>query len=216
MLENKFLFFLINVIIIAIPVALLEILIEKDKGWGAGHPKDKWYGKIIGLNNPIMKTICGSLGIPYIFGYGLLMYFILIPAVLVIEYFTLVPNVPLLIAIYVAATALEDFSWFVLNWHFDSLHQLLKGPNGTIWWHKRWIKIFPKTYLPASYLTALILVIFFYWISNIKAPYGAFCFLPPWSYSSEYGQAILAPRLGPDSESGLSLYVANKTIGAGL
>ncbi len=164
-MENKFLFFIINVLVIAIPIAFLEIITEKDKGWGAGHPKDKWYGKIIGEKNPLMQFLAKSVGVPYFFGYGVLMYFVLVPALLVTEYFFMMQNAPLLIAVYFSAVALEDFLWFVFNWYFDSLRQLLKGPSGNIWWHKRWIKIGRQTYLPASYLTAVILTAVFYFLS---------------------------------------------------
>ena len=158
---NIYLFFIINVLIIAWPVAFLEIIIEKDKGWGAGHPKDKWYGKIIGENNPIAKAIVNALGVPYIFGYGLVMYGIIIPAILVIEYFVLTQNVFLLLGTFFAICFVEDFSWFVFNWYFDSLSQLLKGPNGSIWWHKKWVRVFKDKYLPMSYFTGLALTIVF-------------------------------------------------------
>lgn len=158
---NIYLFFIINVLIIAWPVALLEIIIEKDKGWGAGHPKDKWYGKIIGLNNPIVKAICRILNVPYVFGYGLAMYGVVIPVILVAEYFLLIQNIYLLLAVFVAICFIEDFSWFVFNWHFDSLNQLLKGPNGSIWWHLKWVKISKNMYLPKSYLGGSILTVVF-------------------------------------------------------
>lgn len=164
-MENKLAFFTLNVIAIAVPIAFLEIITEKDMGWGAGHPKDKWYGKIIGENYPLIKFLAKSVGVPYFFGYAVFMYFVLIPLLLLGEYFLLIPNASLLIAIYFASVALEDFLWFVFNWHFDSLRQLFKGPLGSIWWHKRWLKIGKQTYLPASYLTAAIFTTIFYFLS---------------------------------------------------
>lgn len=156
-----FLFFIINVLAIAWPVAILEIIIEKDKGWGAGHPKNTWYGKIIGRNNPICTTICKFLNVPYIFGYGLVMYGIFIPAILIVEYFVLTNNVFLLLAIFVAICFIEDFSWFLFNWNFDSLTQLFKGPHGNIWWHLKWVKIYKNIYIPQSYIGGIILTIVF-------------------------------------------------------
>lgn len=87
-LESKLIILGLNLLLISLPVAFLEIVIEKDKGWGAGHPKDKWYGKIIGQGNPLMKFICGIVGVPYVFGYGLVMYGIIIPVILILEYFS--------------------------------------------------------------------------------------------------------------------------------
>jgi hypothetical protein len=158
---NIYLLFLLNVLIIAWPLALFEILLEKDKGWGSGHSKDRWYGKIIGENNLLAKTVVKMFGIPYLFGYFLAMFGFTIPAILIAEYFLVIQNIPLLIAVFIAICFIEDFSWFVFNWYFDSLVQLLKGPNGSIWWHKKWIKISREKYLPASYVTGVILTIIF-------------------------------------------------------
>lgn len=158
---NIYLFFIINVLLIAWPVALLEIIIEKDKGWGAGHPKDKWYGKIVGQNNLVMIAISKAINVPYIFGYGLVMYGVIIPIILIAEYFLLTQNIFLLLAIFAAVCFVEDFSWFVFNWYFDSLKQLLKGPNGNIWWHQKWIKISKNNYLPKSYVSGLVLAVVF-------------------------------------------------------
>ncbi|MDD4988842.1 MAG: hypothetical protein PHV42_00235 [Candidatus Pacebacteria bacterium] len=165
---NFYSFFILNVLAIAWPVAILEILIEKDKGWGAGHPKDKWYGKIIAQNNPVMKGLAKAIGVPYFFGYSLVMYWLIIPWILVAEYFILVKNVWLLVAIFIAICFIEDFSWFVFNWYFDSLTQLLKGPNGSIWWHQKWIRIYKNKYLPASYFSGFALVIIFLLIAGYK------------------------------------------------
>ena len=164
-LTEKFLFFSLNIIAIALPVALLEILLEKNTGWGSSFPKDKWYGKIIGINNKYIALITKIVGIPYFFGYLIFMYFFIIPAMLILEYLFLIQNLFLLIAVYFAILATEDFLWFLLNWNFNSLTELLKGPDGSIWWHKKWIKIFKKTYIPRSYLISAILVIILFILS---------------------------------------------------
>ena len=159
--------FLLNVLIISIPVALFEIWIEKEKGWGAGLPKDRWYGAVIGEKSVVMKNVARSIGVPYFFGYAIFMYFLLIPAILILEYLLYIPHPLFLVAVYVAILAIEDFSWFVLNPYFNSLRELLKGPYGSIWWHKRWIPISSSKYLPASYFlsaisVSVLLLIYFY------------------------------------------------------
>lgn len=155
-LETKIVIFLIDIVFLAIPIALFEITIEKDKGWGAGLPEDRWYGRVVGENNTVMRILASIIGVPYFFGYGILMYLILLPLFLFVEYLFFVPNLILLLTIYIGIVVTEDFSWFVLNWHFSSLKELFKGPHGSIWWHKRWIKLFNGYYLPRSYLAIIV------------------------------------------------------------
>ena len=165
LLWPKIIIFLVNVLAIATPIAILEIFLEKDRGWGSGFPKGKWYGKIIGANNYLVKNLVKIIGIPYFFGYLVCMYFFVIPAVLILEYFIVAPNIPLLLAIYFTILVVEDFSWFLLNWNFNSLKELLKGPNGNIWWHKKWVRIYKDKYLPFSYFLAIPFVLFLLLIS---------------------------------------------------
>jgi hypothetical protein len=70
------------------------------------------------------------------------------------------------LAIFIGVLVAEDFLWFLLNWHFDARKQLLKGPNGSIWWHKNWIKISKNYYLPACYFSALALSIIIFFIAK--------------------------------------------------
>lgn len=162
--ENIPLFFLLNVIVLSTAIAILEIIIEKDAGWGANLPKDKWYGKIIGKDNFLLIKLAKLLGVPYFFGYGILMYFFLLPLVLLTEFFITRYDLLFFFAIFALTTALEDFLWFVFNWNFNSLTELLRGPHGKIWWHQKWVKIWPNKYLPRSYfiaaaLTAILLLL---------------------------------------------------------
>ena len=159
-------FFIINVLAIALWPALLEIWMEKDKGWGADLPKDTWYGRIIGENNAFMQWLTKTIGIPYFFGYAISMYFFLVPVTLLLEYHFFLRDGFFLLAVYFAVLAVEDFLWFVLNPYFSSLRELLKGPHGNIWWHKRWIKISGNSYLPASYFSSLVLVTTFLLLSH--------------------------------------------------
>ncbi len=165
LIETKIIIFITNVIVFAIPIAFFEIFIEKDKGWGGGLSKEKWYGRIIGKNNQVMKTLARIIGVPYFFGYSIFMYFFLVPVLLLLEYFLIIPNLLLLFAIYFGICAVEDFSWFVFNWNFPALRELLKGSHGSIWWHKRWVKLFNGYYLPLSYFTSILIVVILLFIS---------------------------------------------------
>lgn len=151
--------FLLNVIAVSLFGALFEICMEKDKGWGAGLDKSRWYGRIIGEKNRVLKFLAENAGVPYFFGYAIAMYFILVPGVLLFEYFFLNQSIFLFIAMYFSILALEDFTWFLLNPYFHSLQELLKGPNGSIWWHRKWVRIGSKSYLPQSYFTSAVMVV---------------------------------------------------------
>jgi len=89
--------------------------------------------------------------------YHVVVFVCIIPVLLVVEYFYLTSNIILLLASFFGILIFEDFFWFLLNWNFDSLNQLTKGPHGSIWWHKRWVKVLPERYIPASYPMGLIL-----------------------------------------------------------
>lgn len=159
-------YLLINILVLALPIAILEITLEKDKGWGAGFSKDTWYGRIIGEKNKFLQFLAKMAGVPYFFGYAVFMYFFLVPALLILEYFFLIPDGVFLLATYAGILFVEDFLWFVFNPYFPSLTELLKGPNGNIWWHKRWVRIGENHYLPASYFggmsVVMALVIYLY------------------------------------------------------
>ena len=160
-MSNLYIYFL-NVLIIALPLALFEIVTEKDKGWGSGWSKSKWYAKPFAPKSSLVRFLTKILNIEHPLVYHFIVFAVIIPAIFIFEYFYLTKDILLLLASFIGVIALEDFLWFLLNWNFDSRRQLLKGPNGTIWWHKRWIKISKNTYLPASYsafLLSLLLLI---------------------------------------------------------
>ncbi len=152
------LLFLLNVVALAVPISLLEIALEKDKGWGASFPKNSWYGKTVGQRSKVMQRLARLIGIPYFFGYTILMYFLLVPAILTLEYFFFIHDVVFLVAVFIGNLFIEDFLWFVFNPYFSAFRELLKGPHGSIWWHGQWIKIGSETYLPASYLKGSLIV----------------------------------------------------------
>ncbi|TXH00255.1 MAG: hypothetical protein E6P95_03950 [Candidatus Moraniibacteriota bacterium] len=151
--------FILNVVIIALAGAIIEIVMEKENGWGGALDKKTWYGKVIGENNRVLKFLARSAGVPYFFGYAIAMYFVLVPSILLFEYTVFDQSIVFFIVIYFSILALEDFTWFLLNPYFHSLRELLKGPNGSIWWHKKWVKIGNQCYLPKSYFISIVVVL---------------------------------------------------------
>lgn len=154
---DKFVIYGLNILIIALPLALFEILIEKDKGWGSGWNKERWYAKSFALENPVVQLMVRVFKTESPLNYHFLTFVVVIPSFFVFEYFYWTNNILLLCASFVGVIAFEDFFWYLLNWNFDALSQLLKGPSGTIWWHKRWTRISKKYYLPASYFLGFLL-----------------------------------------------------------
>lgn len=156
---NKIYFYILNVLAIAVPLAFFEIIVEKKSGWGSSWQKNKWYAKAFAPKSAFMKFIAKALDIEPPLNYHVLMFLLVIPVIFLFEYFYIKKNILLLLASFSGALVTEDFLWFLFNWYFDSLHQLLKGPNGTIFWHKRWFKISGSSgkdkYLPASYFSAM-------------------------------------------------------------
>ncbi len=163
--ETKIFLFLLNVLAISIPLAIFEVVLEKERGWGQALPKNKWYGKKVGIRNLVMRFICWVVGVPYFSGYGLLLWYILFPLLIALEYVFLVSNFFLLLAVFVFVLAVEDFLWFVFNPYFPALQELLKGPKGKIWWHKRWLRIYGGYHLPFSYAISASLAIIFLFLS---------------------------------------------------
>jgi hypothetical protein len=155
---SEILTFFIGALFLALPIALLEILMEKDKGWGSDLSKKSWYGRVVGEKNLVARMVVRILGVPHLFGYFVFMYFVLVPVLLVAAYFLLIQEAWLLVAIYFGVLVLEDFLWFVLNWNFPALKELLKGPKGKIWWHKRWVRL-GGGYLPRSYFLSLPFIV---------------------------------------------------------
>jgi len=158
-LELKFIIFFANVVLLAVPISIFEILIEKDKGWSSGVPENKWYRSTVGRNNYFVKLITSIAGVPYFSAYHVLMFFLFLPLVVLIENLFIFHNLLLAISIYFGILVFEDFFWFIFNWYFPALQELLKGPEGNIWWHTRWIKIFGRYYLPKSYLSIIGVVV---------------------------------------------------------
>jgi hypothetical protein len=147
---NNYIFYILNVLFFALPLALFEINLEKSQGWGGGFPRDKWYGKSSLKGTWADKVITKITGFESPLNYHVVIMAIFI-TVFVLEYIFLSRNIFLIIACLLGVNFFADFFWFSFNWHFDSMRQLLKGPNGSIHWHKNWIKIGKDKYIPATY-----------------------------------------------------------------
>ncbi|MDD3284674.1 MAG: hypothetical protein PHZ07_03715 [Patescibacteria group bacterium] len=148
---EKYLIYILNILLIALPLAIFEICIEPSGGWGSSWLKNKWYAKPFIPENKIVKFFVRIFNVESPLNYHLFMFGFIIPAIFLLEYIFITQNIILLLSGFVAVLVFEDFLWFLLNWRFDSLKQLLKGPNGSIWWHKGWIKVSKNKYLPISY-----------------------------------------------------------------
>lgn len=164
---NIYLFFFVNVLAIALPLAIFEIVAEKSQGWGSGWQKNKWYAKPFFPKNKIIRLLVKILTIESPLNYHILVFVLMIPSIFILEYFLLTKNILLLASCFIGVLVAEDFLWFLLNWNFDSLKQLLKGPSGSIWWHKRWFKISLTKYLPTSYFYGLLLSLVLLFLAQI-------------------------------------------------
>jgi hypothetical protein len=164
---NTYTIYLLNILFIALPLAIFEIVIEKGVGWGGGWNKSKWYAKKFLPNNSIVKLLIKVLKIESPLFYHFLVFAIILPVIFIFEYFYWTNNILLLLASFIGVMVCEDFLWFLLNWNFDSLRQLLKGPKGSIWWHKRWVKISANAYLPIAYFSTLLLSLVLLFLASL-------------------------------------------------
>ena len=158
--------YILNILVIAFPLSILEILMEGKFGWGSGWSKDKWYAKPFLAGNPIVKFFVKQIKIEWPLNYHITVFIVIMPIICILEYIFLDRNIVLIVACFIAILVFEDLFWFLFNWNFDSFKQLMKGPNGSIWWHKGWIRISGNTYLPVPYFVhipfSLVLLILAY------------------------------------------------------
>ena len=147
---NYYLFYLLNVLLFALPLALFEINLEKDSGWGGAFPKNRWYGKSFIRGTAFAKVLTKITKLEAPLNYHVIIM-ILFPTVFTLEYFFGTRNIWLVISCFWGVNFFADLFWFSFNWHFHSMKELLKGPNGSISWHKCWTKISKTSYLPTVY-----------------------------------------------------------------
>ena len=158
---SNYVFYALNIVFFALPLALFEINLEKAKGWGGGFAKDKWYAKSSLKGTFIDRVITKITRYESPLNYHLIIM-ISFQLVFILEYIYGSRNLFLILACYFGVNFFADFFWFLFNWHFDSFRQLLKGPHGSISWHKSWIKIGKESYLPSTYPLWLgISIVFF-------------------------------------------------------
>ena len=142
---------LLNIAFFAIPLALFEISIEQAHGWGSGWPKYKWYAKSIFKNTKIGNIITKITKLEPPLNYHLLISYILFPVIFICEYIYGYRNIFLVLGSFFAVMVFAEITWFSCNWYFNSWTELTKGPNGSIFWHKDWVKISKNKYLPKTY-----------------------------------------------------------------
>jgi len=174
----------INILVLSFGLAVFEIFVERNNGWGTTLNPSGWGRKL--FEGSVLTRICEK---PYLTPYHLFMFAFVIPSILVIECLTLkflgilhsvhggplgISNLSFVIEIggvraeallfqiatWLSLLALEDFLWFALNWYYPgSLKELLAGK---IWWHTRWINLgsaqLPRYYLSTSLAAAIFLI----------------------------------------------------------
>ena len=162
---NHYIFYVLNILLFALPLALFEINLEKSQGWGGGFPRDKWYGKSSLKGTKIDKLLTKITKFESPLNYHLVIMFLFL-AVFVTE-LILTRNIFLIISCFFGVNFFADIFWFSFNWHFHSMKELLKGPNGSIGWHKSWLRIGEKYYIPKTYPIWLGLSIIFLILSQV-------------------------------------------------
>lgn len=153
-------FWLTDVMLLSTILALVEIVIEKDRGWASAF-SGLGLGKKFFAGTPFTRLIDK----PYVTSYHLLVFGALLPLVLGIQYRAgvlagfpfssrtghTIADLLFFCSAFLAICILEDFLWFVLNWYYpSSLADLLAGK---IWWHTNWISLGPSLKLPRVYLS---------------------------------------------------------------
>ena len=122
--------FLVNVFVLSLVLAIFEIWMEKDRGWGTGL--GPFWGKKF-----FKKSFISKASEKYYFTlYHIVMFGLIVPLILLGEYLWIFRTSPLFyLASWVEIAVVEDFLWFVFNWYFPgSLRKLLAGGDlgGTV------------------------------------------------------------------------------------
>lgn len=158
-------FWVTDVTLLSAVVALIEIVIEKDRGWASAFNERGW-GKKLLAGTTVMRWIDK----PYVTSYHLLMFGALVPMALGTQYRigalagfgsrgSGAPGADLLFlfSAFLAICVVEDFLWFALNWYYpSSLSDLFAGE---IWWHTEWVPVGRSVKLPRIYLSVGVLAL---------------------------------------------------------
>jgi hypothetical protein len=176
----------LNVLLLSLALAIVEIVVEKENGWASATDPNIAGRKL--FSGSIISSICEK---PYLTAYHLFIFVLIVPLVLGGELLLLqatgvgrpavylgmqiggVTFVPLLFltAAWLCIFVVEDFLWFLLNWHYPkSMDDLL---SGNVWWHTRWLRLgsikVPRFYLTVSMVAVLFLAASF---SPLWVPFG--------------------------------------------
>ncbi len=159
-LKAQIVWYAINVLVVAVPLALFEIWLERFKtGWGGEFRSPFWGYKIT------WRPLCLVMQKTYVTPYHLLMFGLVIPVTLVAQcWLTPLPVVgPVyFLALWIGVATLEDFLWAALNWHYPrALHRMF---HQGLSWHTKWIELTQEVKVPRFYITspfwiAILLVI---------------------------------------------------------
>lgn len=153
-------FFFYNFLFILL-LAIFEIAIEKQYGWGGNFNEKHWYARKVSVPIHILT------GTKPLLLYHLVMLGIIYPVFLFnLSQVFAINNLLVIGGTFIISLAVEDFLWFLLNPYFHSLKELLRGPKGNIWWHVKWQKI-GSVYIPGSYITSLALAAIFFVIAYV-------------------------------------------------
>jgi len=149
--------YLANVALLSLGLALVEIVMEKGRGWGSGLNQRTWGRKL--WEGSLIARLCEK---QYVTLYHVVMFAMVLPGIFIAEYVAAarsgvvqvdwVRGVLFVAGSWLLLCVVEDFLWFALNWYYPgSLRELIAG---RIWWHTRWWSI-GSVKLPGFYVWGL-------------------------------------------------------------
>ncbi len=179
--NHLFWFYWVNVVVIALPLAIFEIWLERFKtGWG-GEFKSRFWGRKIEIR--WLNKIFGFLAISV---YHLVMFGLVLPAIYLSEYlvlahlagshswvisfngYTLVPLI-YFVGLWIGVSVMEDFLYFLLNWHFpNALRRLFRGEAT---WLAYW-DTESKIQIPNNYICGPLVICILFGLQKIIIKYS--------------------------------------------
>jgi len=160
-----------DVVVISLGLAVFEILIEQQHGWGGRLNPSGWGRRLFA--GTFIAEICEK---SYLTVYHVFMFAFVVPGILYAQvwmftylgfsrpaygYLSAASRSGLflfLVSVWFSILVVEDALWFALNWYYPkSWEDLLQG---RIWWHTRWITI-GNIKLPRFYLTTPVVAVAF-------------------------------------------------------
>jgi hypothetical protein len=145
--------YLANLFVFAIPLTFLECWLDKYRdGWGTEFRSPFWGHKLRWKWLRLFEK-------EFIVVYHVVVFFIALPLLFTGEYFLVAPFShqfgPLyFIALWLGVSTLEDFLYFVFNWHFDDA--LERFWRGEMKWHTHYVRITANKVVPRFYITTPI------------------------------------------------------------